>query len=198
MVSSVAERDTPPARGLTSGKNGPELWSAILARFPPEAVIAGGAVRDFLLGVEPKDIDVFLPVDKWPACGFPGFASLGANRDDEYQAMPDIAVVQRGEVEGHQVDIVGVVPPAQPFSPAALVATFDFGIARCWFDGAEIHDTPEAKADREGRVVTCHLIERLARAHDRFERFNTRLGGGWRFDAPPRPVEPVMDGEVVF
>ena len=41
-------------------QNGPELWNAILDQMPPGAVIAGGAVRDFILGVQPKDIDVFM------------------------------------------------------------------------------------------------------------------------------------------
>lgn len=42
---------------LTSTKNGPELWQEIIEKLPG-AVIAGGAVRDYLLGVEPKDIDL--------------------------------------------------------------------------------------------------------------------------------------------
>jgi len=40
--------------------NGPDLWDAILLKLGPDAYIAGGAVRDYILGTEPKDIDVFL------------------------------------------------------------------------------------------------------------------------------------------
>ena len=40
--------------------NGPDLWRAILAKMPPGSIVAGGAVRDYLLGYEPKDIDVFM------------------------------------------------------------------------------------------------------------------------------------------
>lgn len=42
-------------------QNGPALWLKILSRFPSGAIVAGGAVRDYLLGAEPKDIDVLYP-----------------------------------------------------------------------------------------------------------------------------------------
>ena len=49
-------------------KNGPELWNQLLGvvgeRITPTCVIAGGAPRDFILGIEPKDIDVFVNVDR--------------------------------------------------------------------------------------------------------------------------------------
>lgn len=41
--------------------NGPALWKEILSFFPEGSIIAGGCVRDYWLGKEPKDIDVFYP-----------------------------------------------------------------------------------------------------------------------------------------
>src|SRR3546814_17583635 len=60
-----------------------------------------------------------------------------------------------------------------------MVERFDFGVARCWYDG-EIHDTPEAATDRANKTVTLFLDDRLERSRARFARFNERLGGDWR------------------
>lgn len=160
--------------------NGPDLWRKVLAVLPAGAIIAGGAVRDHFLGIEPKDIDVFLPSSEYE--NRPGFEPLGDDRRAEYEALPIIDVVTRGTIAGHQVDFVGVNPHCADFasgwSGEALVRTFDFGISRCWFDGA-IHDTPEAKADRETRRVSVLITDRMHRATARFERFNERMGGAF-------------------
>lgn len=177
--------------------NGPDLWRVILAQMPEGAIIAGGAVRDYLLGVQPKDIDVFFCVSKFNTkTDWTGFGPLGEDRRAEYEAMNAIQVVQRGVVGGLQVDVVGVSLPqpegsdpfASNFSGPGVIETFDFGLTRCWFDG-ELHDTPEAKADREGRTVTLLLHDRPQRAADRFARFNARMGGDWTFaNAQPEPT----------
>ena len=40
--------------------NGPELWKKYLSIFPTDTIVAGGAVRDWMLsGGPPKDIDIF-------------------------------------------------------------------------------------------------------------------------------------------
>lgn len=152
--------------------NGPQLWDEILADLPDGAVIAGGAVRDYLLGVDPKDIDVFIHANEFvhPA----GFEGLGDEKSAEYDAMNEISIVVRGNIAGFQVDLVGVT-----FSPDEMVERFDFGIARCWYDG-EIHDTPEAAADRANKTVTLLLDDRIERSRARFARFNERMGGDWR------------------
>jgi len=176
--------DAPSLRESPAAENGPALWDAILARFPAGSIVAGGAVRDYLLGVPAKDVDVFLSVTNWPDSGLEGFERLGSDRADEYAAMPTICIVQRGRIGGVQVDAVGVFIRSDPmgyedaFTPQAVIETFDFGLTRCWYDG-QIHDTPEARADREARAVTLLLGDRPARAEQRFARFNERMGGGW-------------------
>lgn len=161
--------------------NGPDLWKAVLAQMPHGAIIAGGAVRDFFLGVEPKDIDVFCPSHVLGAFDFTGFQSIGGDRADEYAAMSTIDIVQRKQIAGVQVDLVGVGLP--DWSPRALVETFDFGITRSWFDGADIHDTAEAGYDRAVKVVTRLIHDRPDRAEVRFARFNERMGGVFTYNA---------------
>lgn len=41
--------------------NNPDFWNQILQRMPLGSVVGGGCVRDYILGVPHKDIDVFVP-----------------------------------------------------------------------------------------------------------------------------------------
>jgi len=40
--------------------NGPQFWAQLLRGIENQAIIAGGAVRDWFMGLEPKDIDLFI------------------------------------------------------------------------------------------------------------------------------------------
>jgi hypothetical protein len=182
--------------------NGPGLWAAILAKMPPGAIIAGGAVRDWFLGVEPKDIDIFMGThaalpptadtldnDGWdtiaaapdPRCGFSRI-DVDFERNAEYEAMTGIALVSRGMCCGWPCDAVVIDGPCEP---GALIAGFDFGITRCYFDG-ELHDTIWARCDREAVTVTLLLDDRPERAAIRFDRFNERHGGRYQLVRPAR------------
>ena len=172
------EQAAEPAASIA---NGPELWSAVLAKMPSGSIVAGGAVRDHLLGVEPKDIDVFCPTEALGSFDFTGFEPLGEDRREEYEALPLIDIVQRTHLNGVQVDLVGVHMPK--WSPLALVETFDFGITRSWFDTEGLHDTAEAGYDRASKTVTRLIHDRPERALTRFERFNERMGGGFQYAA---------------
>lgn len=169
--------------------NGPELWDMILAQMPPGSVIAGGAVRDYLLGVEPKDIDVFMgdvALNEAPTQDFYFIEAFDARvglmriddiyeRQEEYAALTDIRCVSTGSLFEHRVDLVDL----DNFQGgAALVEGFDFGLTRCWYDG-QLHDTDWARTDRENKTVTLLLNERRERALTRFARFNERMGGDW-------------------
>lgn len=174
--------------------NGPELWDAILAEMQPGAIIAGGAVRDYFLGVEPKDIDVFMGDKPTPeasvlsgcwdlsqlSCAYDARSGLGRidntyERIEEYAAVTGIVLVSTGTLFDHRVDAIVM----DNFDPTTLVEGFDFGITRCWYDG-EIHDTPEARNDRYYGTVTMLLDSRKERSLARFDRFNKRTGGGWK------------------
>lgn len=170
--------------------NGPELWTQILSKFPDGAVIAGGAVRDHMLGIEPKDIDVFIPAragvvhDPAPTNttfsmkAFPARFGLDRiyevfERQAEYAALNNIESVSRGEVFGYTVDAIEM---NVDFTGQQLVETFDFGINWCWFDG-QINDTPEAFVDRYSKFIILHHHDRLERSLERFARLNERHGG---------------------
>ena len=153
--------------------NGPELWTKILARMPEGSIVAGGAVRDFLIGVEPKDIDVFCSSKNFATPE--GFTALPeSERNGEYDAMSEIDVVHHGELEGYPVDLVFM--NIEPFNAQTLVEIFDVSTAQCWFDG-ECHAYAAAAGDLAEGLVTVLRYERLPRTIERFERFNARHDG---------------------
>lgn len=74
MLAAANDVGTEPASGTVTRKtmidDMPAEWLAVLRAFQqvePEAVIAGGAVRDFFIGRPVKDVDIFLPAryGKW-------------------------------------------------------------------------------------------------------------------------------------
>lgn len=162
--------------------NGPLLWSQILDQMPKGSIVAGGAVRDYLLGVEPKDIDVFFSMAEYPEGGLLNFQPiLGDDLALDYTAVPAIDTVQRKVIGGWTVDAIGLVM-AEP-TPLSIVSEFDFAITRSWFDGT-LHDTVEAGNDRAAHTVTRLIDTRPERSRVRFERFNARMGGDWSYVIP--------------
>lgn len=185
--------------------NGPELWNTILAHIPG-GIVAGGAVRDYLLARPAKDIDVFVPISWDPPNGFEGW--LPHPEAEEYLAGDHVAFVFQQQIEGIVVDLIGVQFHSGieiiPFSGHAVAASFDFGVTRSWYDG-ELHDTFEAMHDREKGRVTLMRDDRPERALRRFERFNERMGGSWTLwkDGQPYDLAKVVtakaaEEEIVF
>lgn len=151
--------------------NGPELWNYILAQIP-NGIIAGGCVRDYLMGVEAKDVDVFVS-----DCTYDKFEGWEAHPEaEEYEAGDHVAFVMQRTLEGVTVDLIGLA--LKDFSGEEIIKTFDFGITRSWYDG-EIHDTYEASEDRTNGRITLMIPDRMLRAVRRFERFNERNGNAF-------------------
>lgn len=172
--------------------NGPNLWGAILKQMPPGSVIAGGAIRDWYLDVEPKDIDVFtggqIPPDDPPTqeCFFTEAFNPRSGlyridnyyeRQEEYQAMGNIQLVSSGQMLGYRVDLVEMTD----FTGGDdLIEGFDFAMNQMWFDGDLVYRNNAAVQDLANHTVTLLRDDRLERSLRRFERFNERMGGGWK------------------
>lgn len=191
--------------------NGPELWNTILGpirgAFGDDALIAGGAVRDFFLGFEPKDIDVFVNVgtiEELLDC-----AETLDNRFtlapldpelDEYETNPDWVNEVSGVLDGGFLTGLGVWDhfnvqvigrPMADFRGRNLSQRFDLGITCCWFDG-DLNDTVEAYRDRAGRTLTLlrhDTPEHVEASRKRALRFKRRhpeftFGEGWPLLSP--------------
>lgn len=192
---------------ITHDLNGPALWSDLLAKVSAKigtpAVIAGGAVRDFLLGQDAKDIDIFVNVKTLREVEALGAALADSGFDlevmdhTEYEDAPDwvnaVTGVLDGSYGGHPVQIIA--RPSARFSGDTLVEAFDFAITQCWFDG-EIHDTPAAAADREAKTVTLTRWNSPAHvlvSYLRFERFRKRCPSFRLVDARPEFLTMAKD-----
>lgn len=183
-----------------ANRNGPALWQSILEVVGThwQPCVAGGAVRDFYLRQEPKDIDVFVPA----ACtedftsiidsmdirlahghiiGLTGDQSLAS----EYEAGEETEVfgVWEGEVIGVPVNIVGRKSLNRTIT--ALLQTFDFGINQCaYVEEGGFYSTPAFAKDRLGGYFTLTHNRTYAQSIERFDRINARHGGRYRLVDP--------------
>ena len=176
--------------------NGPALWADILnpvsSIFGPNAVIAGGAVRDYLLGYEPKDIDVFVDSTRehlaaakprLEAFGFTDITLLTDATTCQYTDwQPDLKGVLDMQFGGRQVQII-----ARRFSSMAeLAGQFDLAICQSIYFPGGIFSTPEAKADRQNKTLTRTRYgtdEAYSATMERVERFKAKYEG-FRFVDP--------------
>lgn len=133
-------------------QNGPKLWREILSSHSPKAIIAGGAVRDYLLGLgEPKDIDIFLPVGAGYALNGT-WQFLGNSEPNPGYNEPGIAEVQNYLYKDHhKVQLVYVDKVPWKF----VRYNFDIGVCMAYFQldkGLVMYD--EFVHDWENKTIT--------------------------------------------
>jgi len=173
--------------------NGSQLWTKILNAVreiyePAYACIAGGAIRDFVMGDDAKDIDVFinLPDDAFDAKKFVDQAEeLGwqgihkVARIDPYLKDNKRGLTQavvKGIVDGWSVDLI----VTKGKTGEEIVKAFDFHICHQWYDG-QIHNTKEAAFDiKKGCWTPSRPLSADTKAH--FERVNNRLGKKYKIN----------------
>jgi hypothetical protein len=131
-----------------------EILASVLAEMRktyPDAIIAGGACRDILLGRKSKDIDVFtaLPID-------PDLL-MHPKSADEYEASGGriCGVTNPFDLPCSPipVQVVWVVPPDET-KTESCVDQFCFGINQTWFSGGAIEVTSNFQKDAEEKQVT--------------------------------------------
>lgn len=172
--------------------NGPELWDKILSHFPEGSIIAGGAIRDYILGVEPKDFDVFGSYSTYNQ-EVEGMEHLTQNTNDEhaeeYNAMREIAIVMKGEIEGVKVDYIG----HHLEDPVQVIEAFDTGINQVFyaspqegglFPGGMLYKKKAFVEDMTNNTVTVLRGDRIERTKARFERFNAKMNGEYTLVIP--------------
>lgn len=179
---------------MLANVNGPSVWDEILdvvgRHWLP--VVAGGAVRDFLLRLAPKDIDVFVPAsDENDFESIIKFLNPSLSKGDiiyikgrvdpeealamEYDEATDFIGVWEGEILGHPVNIIG--RQSLQGGPVTLVNTFDFNVVKCFYENGLIETTPEASSDLNKRQATLAHERTFSQSINRFRRFNKRHPG---------------------
>jgi hypothetical protein len=160
----------------------PQAWKLPSLAFPT-GVIAGGAVRDFMLAAEPRDIDLFVPdlpeVHK-------AIAALGA------QPVLKYAEYGRGSrtFAAYVLEQPGGLPPlnivvvkGDHLDPTALISDFDFGICQASYSVRDGFRFTEAFfADLAAGTLTYFgPPNRRKRSLGRYEKFVQRPQfAGWR------------------
>lgn len=170
-------------------KNGPDLWEAVLAHVRethPEAIVAGGCVRDFILGKPAKDIDIMVPERGRSTPEGESFRRLrsfdpaytGEGSDHTVKFVETFtATVGTAEWE---VQVIHVHLPE--FTHAAVLQRIDLGICRASYRGMEpmgdgmtpLFDNGFGfHEDAANRTMTVYRADTLAQfdgSHRRFLR----------------------------
>jgi hypothetical protein len=174
------------------------LWRNILRDVRPvfglSAVIAGGCIRDYALGIPCKDIDVF--VDSRDLSDFcnklarlmvhTDFASLDHINyrdklsDSEYEQWDNGEGELIGCAEGyylfdgerHLINIVARRDLAQ--GPDALISRFDMGIVQAYFDGERRVYSDAFKTDYANSTATLMRADTRDLSFKRYQRFDAR------------------------
>lgn len=175
----------------------PPRWKAALEIIQldfPDAVIAGGALRDLILGREPKDIDVFAEhrpftpsQHLYTAADIKDWAQnyLGPARcviNDAWAAYNDAldGVVCAVEIDAALTRPLPIqlITMNRPVTFENVVDRIDFGLCRVSHDGEQLFTHPHFHQDRAREVFTLRRctgqaqydrsVQRHARLYDKY------------------------------
>lgn len=147
----------------------PDEWVVLLTELKvhvPNAILAGGAMRDLYNGVAPKDLDFFgSPIDL-----LPNWAESGPDLKMDYEGMKYVNAVQTFIKGSLPIQFIHV----EPISTEELLSSFDLGICQIGFDGARVIKTSAFEWDVKHGLITMRHIDRYRRSIQRYCRINQR------------------------
>lgn len=151
----------------------------------PEAIVAGGCLRDAIMNRPINDIDVFVPEDQAARAAMAIYETHPKHVKTLHEAyftfnndVRRVSYYEGGEGK-LPVNIIGVYQ----CTPEKQMERFDFGICRVAFDGIRLWK--DLAFDRDQRDETFSLLvdqteEQLKYSLQRFERLQGKYNG-WRF-----------------
>lgn len=151
----------------------PRAHAEMRKRLGGSVVVGGGAVRDWIMGREPKDVDVFvLGVD---------FAD---DRDEIMRRLDDLPIVEPwafhksepylcGTVRWGGVDVQVMASPHE--TVAALLDSFDWNVALFAYDG-EVHARTDVADIKPGGWLRLQRVTFPKSTLRRGFRFSERFG----------------------
>jgi hypothetical protein len=153
----------------------PSEWKTVLAKTQtlfPNAIIAGGALRDTVVDVKVKDIDIFIcsslkaqikdfedlfGISKSGTLGGDGVSHHPTDTMSDYalgysqlDGIPRVREVIDMVLNGTQYQFIFVNIPPVKF----VYDSFDFGICKIYFDGIKLNITDEFWYDFENKQLT--------------------------------------------
>lgn len=183
------------------------------------AVVAGGAVRDYLLGQEMKDIDIFVPVtDSWTWTGRIDKEICDAKVqltdlkwDDNYYLNSDPNFLSKFDCKfmGIDIDLCAYRPEpvVKDFEGNVttrhfgdyLVERFNFDISKCWYDGKEIHISDAAQRDFDNSTITISRLSSLDQLPATMKKFASiqEKYPDYRFNCPVLEIKKIEKKETI-
>lgn len=152
------------------------------------SVIAGGAVRDTNLEIEPKDYDFYIPSEAYK--NVVKILSIGSNAKKADGSYPGTSIksVYNMDYEGIKVQLMAVNLKNDEELGLNVVKTFDYGLCMAWYEGSTIiQDTEEYQKDKTEETLTLYKLEGMSylpMAMERFNYLNKKLGGYYSFRSP--------------
>jgi Poly A polymerase head domain len=120
--------------------------------------IAGGAVRDTILGRQIRDIDIFLGDAHGDDAAALlrstfGYVKTGEWKRYEMFSDPMVARVAKFEKADETIPLC-LIGLKEELTPRENVERFDFGLCMAWWDGKNITTTDQFKRDAEAKTFT--------------------------------------------
>lgn len=148
----------------------------------PEAIMAGGYLRDKTFGKAPKDLDIFIPfMDEGE--GMMELAHMGFREEpwSGYADLDEVCTVWSALFDGFPVQVIELAPG---MSPVERVKLHDFGLCQAWWDGASawLGRTQAFGADMADRCFTlvhCESKHEWGRSMRRYKRLTEEKYKGW-------------------
>ena len=164
--------------------NRPEIWDRLLYAvseiYETDCIIAGGAVRDYLLGLPAKDIDIFVnhvPSDdailKAEELGWGRVHQAGD--PGRYGNAKALGVIDAcPNFVGGAVQLIFKLGDNPGQYENDIVSKFDLDIVKSSYYNGRIEDTDMAKTDRDNKTVTFCGDGDPKQSFDRADRFVKR------------------------
>lgn len=174
-------------------KEGFEQAVRVLARIQtvvPEAILAGGALRDIDFGMPPKDLDIWINVNSQDAFDkklrlIADLFGLSFEYEGEgnYDGISEKIFVSQYHLSlenGTDINVIGV-NLGEDFTVQRLVMEFDFGICRIGYhSGNQVYVTGEYLDDKENETFSLDLNDVCVneeRSMERWDRLRFKYPG---------------------
>lgn len=160
----------------------------------PEAIAAGGAIRDWLNGREGsvKDVDIFIQDQpmylanlKEALVGYVHVKVVVPERIAQYMQFEGVVCVHEFTSPLHPAP-VQVIVMNRKVEPMFTIMRHDFGICQIGFDGETIYTTPEYDTDQKNKTFTlvrCRDKRDYDRSMHRWARLKQRYPD-WQLHIP--------------
>src|SRR5262245_42235149 len=162
-----------------------------IRRIAPEAHVAGGAVRDTILGRKIHDIDVFMgheKKDEVAAMLRADFKYLRTGECERYEmfSAPIIHRVAKFEHADEQIPIC-IIALKKPLSVVENLGRFDFGICQVGWVGGDSIETDAFRHDLDEHVFTLVRADNSAQfaySMERYRKLTADRYAGWKLAVP--------------